>query len=119
MFILIFGLCRSTDRSTDVCFSLVRSTGQSTEVLADARIRVHVCRSTGQSTESMSGLVGRPSQSTVAQAVHVSVCMFLRSTARSTDCKSLCSRLELGRPGGRPLPCNGHNFECAVDRQIR
>ena len=47
-------------------------------------------QSTGQSTGPISGLAGRPAQSTVVLGVHVSVCTFLRST----DCNSVCSRID-------------------------
>jgi len=51
-------------------------------------------QSTERSTGPMTGLAGRPSQSTVALAVHISVCTLYRSTDRSTDCKQPCSRLD-------------------------
>jgi len=67
-------------------------------------------RSTDRSTVPVSGQAGRPTKSTVVLAavrIRVHVC---RSTARSTEpCLTVRHLLSvfLGRPGGRPLACNG------------
>ena len=74
-------------------------------------------RSTDRSTDSMSGLTGRPCSRPRNWQVHVSVCMFYgRPSGRPTVTHLLSGCL--GRPGGRPLACNGHIFELQVDRAV-
>ena len=67
LFILAFDLSRSTAGSTDPMTGLAGRPSESTEVLAGARIRVHVARSTRRSTAAcltvtqlLSVCLGRP-----------------------------------------------------------